>query len=341
MWNFKRLNTFDEELWLEHLNNAEVSHVFFHPILIKVWLDTYKPIRNIEPIYVEATSDDGNTALMPLVLWKRNWKNAFIHLIVPIGYSDFDYHDPIFKRRPQDDELSSYWDGLIGFLKQYNADEIVFDGIRTEMTDNIQQWQKIEISPNLDISNMKDGDDLLSFFSSNLRKNTQRRIRRLNEKGNMQFKIFESADEVPPKIWNHFMSVHSNKWPNAYKAPGFHNNLLRNCSPNGPVHFSTLLLEDTPISWHLGFEFKGVFYYYMSTGNTDYAIYSPAKIHLYYMILRAIHKKFRLYDHLRGDETYKSGMSNGCTYVNTLIVTNSSLGSLLKHYVLKLRKIIK
>ena len=230
---------------------------------------------------------------------------------------------------------------MIGFLKQYNADEILIVGIRTESIDSKHQWQKREICPNLCLTDMNSDDDLLSFFSTKLRGDIRRQIRRLGEMGHLQYVQYGSSDEVPVEIWNQFLEAHSKKWPNAYKAPGFHEKLLKKCALNGPVHFSTLMVDNTPIAWHLGFEYNGVYYYYMPAGNSQYATQSPGKIHLYYLMSKAIRENFRLYDHLRGDETYKSGMSNGCTYVNTLIVTNSSLGSLLKHYVLKLRKIIK
>ena len=337
VWHYNRLETFDEDMWLKHLKNAEVSHVFFHPKLLNVWLDTYETLRDIETIFVEATSDDGNVALMPLVLWKRNWKNAFIHTIIPIGYSDFDYHDPIFDRCPSEDSLYAYWEGLIDFLKQFNTDEILIDGIRTGIIDSKHQWQKGEICPNLDLEKINSDDDLFSFFSTKLRGDIRRQIRRLGEMGNLRFKEYVSGDEVPAEIWNQFMVAHSKKWPNAYKAPGFHKNLLKECSIDGPVHFSTLMVDDMPIAWHLGFEYNGVYYYYMPVGNPVYATQSPVKVHLFYLISRAIKKNIQIYDHLRGDETYKSGWSNGYTNVYSIKRNSRSFGSLVKHSILKLR----
>lgn len=50
MWKYKRLSSFKEALWMERLQTAEVSHVFFHPILMEAWLKTYELLRQNELI---------------------------------------------------------------------------------------------------------------------------------------------------------------------------------------------------------------------------------------------------------------------------------------------------
>ena len=134
--------------------------------------------------------------------------------------------------------------------------------------------------------------------------------------------------------------VHTLRWPHAYKAPLFHKNLLGLCGINGPVHFSTLSVGDVVVAWHLGFEDDSTYYYYMPAGNPEYQKYSPVKIHLYYLICRAIKKGLVKYDHLRGDETYKSGWADGSIYVNSLRQFNSSLSTNMKRSLLKFRSVI-
>ena len=330
MWKYKRLSSFKEALWMDRLQTAEVSHVFFHPILMEAWLKTYELLRQNELIIIEATSKDGNVALLPLVLWEKGWKHAFIRCIVPVGYSDYDYHDPIFMKKPSDKSLQSYWKGLLDFLRFFKVDEINLGGIRTSYVDNRQAWVKGEICPCLNLERIHSEKELMNFFSTKLRGDIRRQIRRLNEMGELKFREFSKEDEVPEELWHQFMVAHSKKWPNAYKAPGFHWNLLKQCSLNGPVHFSTLMLADTPIAWHLGFEFKGIYYYYMPAGNPEYLKQSPVKIHLYYLICRAIAKHYQMYDHLRGDETYKSGWSDNYTYVNSLIQQSNQISAMIK-----------
>lgn len=338
-WVFRRLTSFEEAQWMKRLDKAEVSHVFFHPVLMKVWLDTYNPIRHNELLIVEATNKDGNVALLPLVIWEKGWKHAFIRSIVAVGYSDYDYHDPIFLREPSKEVLQAYWDGLLEFLKPYKADIIELEGIRTSLTDDGRTWLRGEICPHLQLISIHSEEELMNFFSTKLRGDIRRQIRRLNEIGSLSFKEYASVGEVPTKVFDEFIEFHSQKWPKAYKAPGFHRRLVDQCSKEGPIHFSTLMVGDAVVAWHLGFDFKGTYYYYMPVGHPDFQKFSPVKVHLYYLVCRAIERGYQMYDHLRGDETYKGGWANGSDYVNTLLTESGTFQQGAKKVVLQLKQL--
>ena len=340
MWDFKTLDSIDDSLWLDHLMKAEVSHVFYHPLLMRAWMDTYKPLRNLMPITVEATTSDGNHALLPLVLWKRSWRQGWVRSIVPVGISDYDYHDPLFLRKPSDEELESFWSELFCFLRPYGADEVVLGDMRTEVLGGGGDWTEKDICPNKNLTGMDTEDSLMAFFSTKLRGDIRRQMRRLGETGELTLREYASADEVSEGLWTQFMESHRRKWPHAYKAPGFHRRLLDCCSVDGPVHFSALMAGDTPVAWHLGFEFRGVYYYYMPCGNADYSRQSPVKVHLYHLMARAIGKGCALFDHLRGDEAYKDGWSDGFTHVNTLTERHESIGLAVKTSLLKVKHLV-
>lgn len=340
MWKFKRHPEIDNNLWMEQLLKAEVSHVFFHPALMKVWMNTYTPIRSLEPIWLEAQSDGGNIALLPLLLWKRNWRQGFVRSIVPVGYSDYDYHDPLFLHTPTEEELDAFWYELLEYLQPFSADEIVLEGMRTSVIGKSLTWCKGEICPNKDLTSLQTEEQLMEFFSTKQRGDIRRQIRRLSEMGKLTLREFVSGAEVPEKLWEVFMDAHSRKWPNAYKAPGFHKRLLSCCSTSGPVHFSALMVGDTAVAWHLGFEFCGRYYYYMPCGNPDYLRQSPVKVHLYLLMVRAMQRGCKIFDHLRGDEVYKNGWSDGFTYVNTLTAKKSSVSYAMKNILLKSNSLI-
>ena len=341
MWDFKTLDNMDDSLRSDHLAKAEVSHVFYHPLLMRAWMDTYTPLRNLTPITVSATDADGNRALLPLVLWKHSWKQGWVKSIVPVGYSDYDYHDPLFLRKPSETELESFWKELFCFLKPYGADEVLLSDMRTEVTGGGKGWTEKDICPNKNLQGMTSEDDLMAFLSTKQRGDIRRQMRRLGEMGELTLREYGSADEVPEKLWTQFMESHRKKWPNAYKAPGFHRRLLEYCSADGPVHFSALMVGDTPVAWHLGFEFRGVYYYYMPCGNVHYRRQSPVKVHLYLLMVRAINRGCSLFDHLRGDEAYKDGWSDGFTHVCFLREEHPSVGFAAKKSLLKLKDMVK
>lgn len=314
--------------WLHLFETSPNAHVFFHPSLVEAWIKTYLPLRNLTPIFIFGKNNN-NEMFMPFVLWKKNWKNAFLKTIIPAGYSDYDYHEPIFQQMPSD--LTIFWKDLHSFLiATYQPDEISITGIREPLTSTTGQWVKGEACPFLSLEEIHSNEELMNFFKTSLRGDIRRQMRRLAEQGEVSLKEYHSVQEVQ-STFEDFMKEHGSKWPNAYKAPHFHENLLSAPLLNSSVHFSSLNIDNTPIAWHLGFSNKNTYYYYMPAANRDYVSYSPVKIHLYYLINRAINMGYIKYDHLRGEENYKSGWSNECDFVynfkwnNNAFITRSKL----------------
>lgn len=338
MWKFNIISDADKGLkaCADQFNAAINPHVFAHPDLLLAWLKTYRPMRHMQPVFVTGTANDGNTVTFPLVHWHRNWKNAFLNILVPIGYSDFDYHDPLFTMPLANKQL--FWSELLAFLKkEINFDNILIEGITDNIALDSAQWEKGEICPQLNLDGIDSEDDLMRFFKTSLRGDIRRQMRRLSEIGELTLAEYNSYDSIPPKTFEAFMYNHQLRWPKAYKAPHFHENLLRDGLKAGCVHFSVLKAGDKEVAWHLGYEYNGVYYYYMPCGNQEYLKYSPTKVHLFYLVRRAVEKGYSVFDHLRGDENYKDGWSNDFRYVHTVTVRNKSLSSKLKFRLLTLR----
>ncbi len=332
MWNFEVIDRIPE--------SARSEHVFFHPSMIKAWMKTYTPLRNLTPIFIKA-NHDGSVAYLPLVLWTKNWKNAFMRTIVAVGYSDFDYHDPIFVgEKPDENTIVEFWSELVKFLKsKYTFETFTFEGITDAMALG-EGWTQGEICPQLDLNGINDEEALMKFFKTSLRGDIRRQMRRLEEIGQLRFKEYNAWEEIPADTFERFMHQHSLRWPNAYKAPHFHENLLQDGLKAGVVHFSTLSVGDMEIAWHLGFSYRNRYYYYMPAGNQEFFKYSPTKIHLFFLMRRAVEQGYDVFDHLRGEENYKSGWSNGHIYVNTLSGTTEGIRSLIAANVLKLKRLI-
>lgn len=333
-WNFEIIKDIPEDF----IKNSSNSHVFFQPSLIKAWLETYNPLRNLSPIFIKATFPN-NEVFLPLVLWKKNWKNAFINSIIPVGYSDFDYHNPIFLNKPSKDEINSFWTDLYTFLKSnFKFDNITIEGITDNFISFDLSWEKGEICPSLDLKNFDSEEDLLKFLSTSLRGDIRRQMRRLNEIGELKLYSFNSWEDIPKKTFEEFMKQHSQKWPNAYKAPHFHENLLKEGLKSGIVDFSVLKSGEKEIAWHLGFKYKNRYYYYMPAGNAEFSKFSPVKVHLFLLINKAIESGFDVFDHLRGEENYKSGWSNNSQYVNIFRFESLRYSSKIKKKLLDLRR---
>lgn len=340
-WSFEVIDTWNDsfsdanfERWQSLMDSAESKHVFFHPVLVKSWIDTYLPIRNLKPIFLWGRSHSGNQMFMPLVLWKRNWKNAFIKSIVPVGYSDFDYHDPICLHSLSDQELNDFWNELFEFLKTFKADEILIDGV-CHNGSNDTLWQQGDMCPSLSLATMNSDEDLFKFLKTSLRGDVRRQTRRLQENGDLTLRKYTSWEEAS-ETFDKFMTEHRNKWPNAYKAPHFHENLLKHGLKSGIVDFTAMAIDDEPISWHLGFHYDGRYYYYMPCGDRGFAKMSPVKVHLFNLISQSIKNGDTVFDHLRGSENYKDGWSDSFQCVHNACLVNSNAISKLKTSLSKL-----
>lgn len=339
-WNFNIIKDFDKgiDVCADMFGNARNPHVFSNPDMLRAWCDTYRPLRRLDPVFIVGENEQGNRVSFPLILWHRNWKNAFINALVPVGHSDFDYHDPVFSTPLSYEEKIVFWAELSDFLQRnIRFDVINIDGITDGMAVEGKNWSQGEICPMLHLEGMKNQEDLLMFFKTSLRGDIRRQMRRLSEIGELKLKEYTDFDDIPGGTFRAFMHQHSLRWPNAYKAPDFHKNLLKEGLKAGCVHFSVLMAGNMEVAWHLGFEYGGRYYYYMPAGNREYQKFSPVKVHLFLLVSRAIEKGYTVYDHLRGEENYKDGWSNDSQYVNTLHMLSASLSSSLKKKIISVK----
>jgi len=290
--------------WLTWSENAVDGHVFFHPVLCMAWLETYRPLRKLDPLFCIAENETG-TLFLPLVIWHRNWKNAFQKLIVPVGYSDFDYHEPY--RFGANDKFE--WESVLSCILKRISETFSFDfleinGILTEMTGD--GWSKEEqVAPFCDLTSFRSIEQYLQSLRASLRGDIRRQMRRIEEAGPIRLFEYRNISDALC-VLPHFLELHRKRWPRAYKAPGFHENLLKYGLETGIVHFSALKAGDELLSYELGFKFSGVYYYYMPAIEPRFENLSPGKIHLYKLVEYAINNSFRIFDHLRGEENYKA-----------------------------------
>jgi len=338
-WDEIWSNDFVNE-WNNWMEKSNTSHVFFHPDIAKVWIDTYMPIRDIKPMFCIAKYKN-TTIFMPLVLWKKNWKNAFIKSIIPIGYSDYDYHDPIVVGDEID--MNLFWKKLIENInRNFSYDEFLIDGIYSKKLVNNNLFFINEVAPYIDLRYFNTFDDFLSSLKSKARNDYKRQLKRLSEVGNIEYKSLTCASkEEALKELDNMLYFHSKRWPNAYKPPKYHFNLIDRLLEKKLLYFSILQLNDTTISWNLSFIYKKKFYFYMPAYNEKYHKYSPGKLIMLLSLKDSIEKNFLIYDLLKGAENYKKQLpviDNNLYYLN---VKNKKLFSTLKLKINSFKRFIK
>lgn len=100
-WRFEWLTHWDEvwdpsfvRQWDTWMDQSPTAHVFFRPSLVRAWYETYRELWNIEPRFLIARQGN-NLAFWPLVHRRGGWRCGFARELAPIGYCDFDSHDPL------------------------------------------------------------------------------------------------------------------------------------------------------------------------------------------------------------------------------------------------------
>jgi CelD/BcsL family acetyltransferase involved in cellulose biosynthesis len=315
-WQFEWLTSWEEiwnqdfvTQWQNWIDESHTAHVFFEPSVVQAWVITYKKLLIVEPRFLIARSGVENIVFLPLVYVKNNWKNAWQRAILPVGYSEFDYHDPIVLGDSEPEVIGKFWRELfteIHLKWGKSLDFFAINGLKSNVTASNFKVTQSECAPFIKLNGMNSIEDFTGSLSQSLRGDINRQKRRLERMGEIRLHTFmkdetDEAMNILPRI----LSEHSRKWSQSYKAPEFHESLFGHCFNSGILHISELFVAGNQISWHIGFLHKLRFYWYMPVYKPEYQQYSPGKIHLYMCVEEALRKGITVFDLLKGDEDYK------------------------------------
>jgi len=339
-WKFELLTSWDEVLsnqfwaqWDAWYRSASSRHVFFSPVLAKVWLDTYLPIRNLRPLYLTARSGSA-TVFLPLVLWRRNWKNGCQRAIVPVGDSDYDYHDPLVIGDPGSIDWARFW-SCVSSLLDVRADAIRIDGLRPHCVPMpTQPFQASDGAPFADLSGLHSGEEYLVTLKKSVRGDMLRCLRRLEERGSVSYHVF-GPTEIADALTATDMALehHRKRWPLAYKAPGFHERLVHATLPTDVLFFSCLEFRGAQIAWQMSFVDGRVLRHYMPAYDHAWRAYGVSHILRYLDIEHVIHGGFLGFDFLRGVEPYKQTWSSTVVPLYQITVQSRRAASKTRNWI--------
>jgi hypothetical protein len=323
--------------WLKWFEESEEPNIFFHPEFVKVWIETYLEIRDIKPIFCLAKDEQNNIVFLPLVLWSKDWKSAFEKVIVPVGYSDYDYHDPIVKGEI---DFCIFWDSLLKNLKnKFSFNTFITDDIRQYFLSKNFKDINEEECPFVELNKFNDINSYIEFLSKSSRKEIRKNIRSLKELGVFDFKVLDKKESLD--TLNILLEHHTKRYPNAYKAPKYHRNLINNLLEKKLLHFSVLTLDDKIISWRIGFIYNKIYYSYLPVFDNKFSKYSISKLHIIYVIEYLIDNKYKIYDLMRGAKSYKKTFSTNSRSIYSYNYSNNSLSTKIKEVALNVKSKIK
>lgn len=330
------------EQWQRIMDHSDNAHVFFHPVLVRVWLETYRSLRALQPLFVLARRGE-QQVVFPLVLWRRNAKNAFLRTIVPAGHSDFDYHDPVFLLPPDEEQVQSFYAALKAELdKTVKYDRIMLDGMHKEFVPEFCKVVHMEPCLQWPLDSAEVTDGLVLPAKKKLAKDALRRLKKLQEVGEVKCLCYGKHDIGKAQQSLIIMLMHhTNRWPNAYKADGFHFNLVKSGMAAGLVDFIEVVFDNRPIAWQIGFNYKSVLSHYMPAIDPEFSNYSPGHVSLGYMLAYGKNRGDTTVDHLRGAEDYKSAWGGSEMLIYDAVFESTAFSSRLRLALFNLFKQFK
>ena len=162
---------------------------------------------------------------------------------------------------------------------------------------------------------------------------TNRRIKNLETKGKLKFKIFDNLlqneikHEIRLLLANKIERILDLKLKNPFneEAKKFYEN-FDDKEFNGIVHFSNLSINDTIISSHWGIVYKKCFYHLLPTIiDKSYYKYSPGRIHIQELIKWSIENSIDKFDFTIGEEEYKKDWVNKEDFLSSHVKLNNYL----------------
>lgn len=333
-WDIKILQSWEDiwgtafqNSWHNLMEQSNDAHVFFHPVLVKVWVETYLSLRDIRPLFVHGLKG-AQEVIFPLILWRRNWKNGFLRTIVPAGHSDFDYHDPLFLHTPSRETVDEFYALLLLQLdKHCSFDRIHLDGIHNAYIPKYGKVVGKEGCLSWQLDHRLAGDALVLPPKKKLANDIKRRLRRLEENGTLTLSRYDGDEEHLHQTIDHMLKCHSIRWPRAYKAPDFHFKLISAGHKAGVVDFVTVSFNGKPVAWRICFIYKERISDYMPAFDADYHKYSVGYATIGYALQGALSDHINIVDHLRGNEDYKNVWGGEKTTIYDVVYDNDSSSS--------------
>jgi CelD/BcsL family acetyltransferase involved in cellulose biosynthesis len=315
-WQFHWLTTWDEvwspsfiAQWKKWIEDSSHAHVFFEPSMVRAWVKHFQTLEHIEPRFLIAEHVSGSKVLYPLVLVRYGWKDSWIRVLEPPGEESFDYMEPLYTETNGSEVFPSFWSSAIEEIQErlgWEVDQVILHRVRESCVGSYQGFHEQVRAPFIDLRGIADIDTLLANVSKKLRRDIQRQVRRLEELGDLQLRVYR-GDELSSAMGALDGLIHAYrvKWRAPDSAGNLWKEMLQECLHENFFHISVLESHGVPISWHLGFLHKRRFYHYKLAFDAGFENYSPGKVHRTKLVEESLRRGATVFDFLRGEEEYK------------------------------------
>ena len=293
-----------ESSWNDLRQRLGWNSVFVLPRWLKVW---WQAFADDSKLYLFDVEENKNViGIAPLMV--KESKASFIGSADVCDYMDFIVAPG--KELP-------FFTAILDKLKKDGIMALCLDSLRHNSTAmaclvDMAKGQGYEVSctrenVSLDLELPSTWDDYLRTLNPKQRREIGRKFRRLEEEGDINYRIIESAKPELLDIFFRLMRV-SREDKAAFLTPqmeSFFRALAQTMSQAGMLRFGVLEISAKPVAAVMCFDYNDKVYLYNSGYDPEYGYLSVGLLSKLLSIKDSIERGRKVYDFLKGPEEYK------------------------------------
>lgn len=328
--NLKELTENIKE-WKALFDAIPSSDFYLHPYWHLSWWKTFGKKKKMHILFILAEGE--LVGVLPLAFYRGEMNDAKLRMFGFSGGSQTDRNNYLLHPNYKTDGIWIFQKEFDKLLNQVDVACLYSIPLNSELIDKQFLTNKFfyTIKNSLPYTNISDltYEKLEKSWSASHRGDIRRQTKRLESLGDLSLKVYYNKSDVN-HLLKEFLESHTLRWNNKfdekyYIMQDFYKELIFTFDDDETIHFSSLNLNNIPISYHFGFLNKYHFLYYKPTYNLEYQNYSPGKVHIAKLMELGIQSELEIFDFLLGDENYKHSWTNGTDYSNTYYVKGGGL----------------
>jgi CelD/BcsL family acetyltransferase involved in cellulose biosynthesis len=292
--------------WQDPLSALKWTSPFVLPLWLRVWWDHFG--HGFSPLLLSINREGRCLGLAPLMV--QSGTARFM------GSPDVcDFQEFVFPEGQEED----FFRLILNHLQSKGIRELVLEPLREDslffqvlsrMPET--EGRKMIIQPHgalLEMSLPDSWEDFLLGLSGKDRHEIRRKLRRLEEAGQVRYRVIEKADSLDqamPVFLDLFRSSRPDKKDfMTERMASFFQSLAAEMARAGLLRLYFLDLFDQPVASVLCFDYGSTIYLYNNGFDERYRALSPGLVSKIFTIQDSIQKGHRLYNFLKGEEAYK------------------------------------
>jgi CelD/BcsL family acetyltransferase involved in cellulose biosynthesis len=312
----------DTAEWQEGFR-GNTAHVFHRPEVLHAWYETVG-VENT-PVVIRGTNRAGARVALAAVAVEHAGRAVTRRSLEGAGQETFGFHQPVGALGAVDD-WDDFWVALRA-SSPASIDQVLFRLMPPAFAGRHYALPRTEASPVLDLSAHSSLESVLSHCSANHRGDVRRRLRRLQEQGDVVLRVYGAADvtEAAAEFRDRFFPRWSEMtaaadWPIG-RRPGlreFCDRLVHDGLRNDWAHFCALRVNGVAIAWHLGLVDRRRLYWWLPLHDRDWDAHSPGKVLLTMLIERLAGERWRELQFQSGAQPYKLAWAPEVPYLSSV-----------------------